>query len=194
MNLSRRILSGLAVVLPPDHLDYFHAAIWPCGRRIVFEKFWQNFFDRFSVGVTKSSLLRQLVIHASVENIDASVDSMLHSHCVRAALGSVAFATNALRDLNARYFHRFETEGRLHCDRAADRNRNTRIAFLVAALGFILLRQSEQLPKSSHIYPLLACQIPRFLRAEPLSERFFSAVPKARSVVVLSIVGLHEDV
>src|ERR1022692_4917649 len=135
MNLSRGILASLAVVLPPDHLEYFHAALWPCGRRIVLEKFWQNFLDSFSVGVAKAGPLRQLGIHASVENIDASVDSMLHSHCVRAALGSVAFATYALRDLSARHFHGFETEGGLHCDRAADRNRNTRVAFIVAAFG-----------------------------------------------------------
>src|SRR5580704_1886176 len=124
MNLRRRVLAGLAVVLPPNHLENLHAALRSRGRGIVLKQFRKYFFDQVRIFVTETSSLGQLRIHTPVEDVDPSFDSVLHAHGVGAALGSIALAADALRNLGARQFHWLETERRLHSDRATDRNRH----------------------------------------------------------------------
>src|ERR1035441_3290419 len=192
MNLSRGILARLAVVLPPNHLENLHATLGSCGRRVVLEQFREYLFDRFRIFVAETRSLVQLGIHASVENIDTFIDSVLHAHGVGAALVTVAIAADALRDLGAGHFHGLETEGRLQRNRATDRNRDSRIAFIVAAFGLALFGQCEQLPKGPDIYPLRARQAYGFRRTKFLSEGLISAVPKAFRVILLAIIGLHE--
>ena len=82
MHLGGGILSGLAVVMPPNDGQHLHAAVRPCRRSIVFEHPGQNSFERLGIGIAEACSLCQLRIDAAIGALDAVVHAVLHAHSV----------------------------------------------------------------------------------------------------------------
>ena len=61
MDLGCRMLSGPAVMLPPDHGQDQHASVGTSSRSIVFEKSRQNPLDDFRIGIAEAAAISILL-------------------------------------------------------------------------------------------------------------------------------------
>ena len=121
-------------MLPPNYSQHFHASGRPRGGFVVFKQLRQHHFDRVGILVSESGFLSQLWIHAAVKYTYTMIYTMLHPHRVRAALGSITLAADALCNLGTGNVNSLNAESRLNSDRTAYTDRDAGVAFFVATI------------------------------------------------------------
>src|ERR1035437_4934190 len=193
MYLGRGVLASLGVMLPPQYLEYLHAAFGAGRGSVVLKELWEHSLDRLGILIAESGATSQLWVHAAIEDVNGVVNAVLHAHGVGSTLGAVALSTDALGNLRARHVNRLQTESGLHSHRSTDRDGNSRVAVLVSPFTLALFRQGKELAKSAHVEPRLARHSSRVGRTELAAECLLCTITQALCVVVLSIIRLHEN-
>src|SRR5439155_16581652 len=122
VHFGRRMLSRLAIVLPPQHLQHLHAAVRARRGSIVLEELRQDGLYYFGIFFAEAGALGELRIDAPVALVDSVIDAVLHAHRVRSALASISVATHAFGYLRARDADRLLAECRLNRDWTTDRD------------------------------------------------------------------------
>ena len=134
--LAARILTVLAVVLPPIDAQNFHRTLGARRRSVVEEKRAQALLYNIRILFGESGLLCELNIYRALYLIETELDEVRLTHCVGGTRRGVlavfdGFAVDALGYLNGANLYRRYADSLMYADRTAHADRYT-----AAVLGF----------------------------------------------------------
>ena len=86
MYLCGGILPILAIMLPPEHLDHLHGAVWAGRGHVIDKQRSQALLEHRDIFLGEARLLRQLDVSRSLDLVKAEPHKVLHGHGIRGLL------------------------------------------------------------------------------------------------------------